>query len=94
MKTMKDWESKGGDFGQYVSPKDEIDEDLYSYFMEVLPPRTMRRYGFLCGEPASHNNAGEGVYDSFYETYEGRFFYGGCKTVKEFVDPCSDKYPL
>lgn len=94
MKTMKEWESKGGDFGQYVNPKDEIDDDLYFYFLEVLPPQTMRRYGFLVGEPASHNTKGEAVYDSFYETYEERFFYGGTKTVKEFTDPNNEKYFL
>jgi len=85
MKTMKGWESKGGDFGQYVSPKDEIDDNLYFYFLEVLPPRVMKGYGFLVGEPASHNNAGKAVYDAFYESPGGdRFYYGGCKTVDEF----------
>ena len=96
MKTMQAWNDNGGDFSKYVQPKDEIDSDMYFYFLECLPPRIiMRAYGFLVGEPASHNNKGQAVYDSFYESPDGKkFYYGGRKTVREFTDSNSEKYTL
>ena len=95
MKTFKEWGKYGGDFQNYINPKDEIDDELYWYFLEVLPPRIMRNYGFLVGEPYTHNNSNEGVYDSFYQSLDGKqYYYGGLKTVKEFTDPNNEKYTL
>ena len=58
MKTLKGWTNQGGNFSQYVKAKDEIDGEMYFYFLEVLPPRIMRGYGFLVGEPYTHNKKG------------------------------------
>ena len=87
MKTMQAWNDNGGDFSKYVQPKDEIDSDMYFYFLECLPPRIMKSYGFLVGEPYTHNSEGKAVYDSFYQSLDGkRFYYGGPKTEKQFMD--------
>ena len=93
MKTLNGWKKQGGDFGKYVNPKDEINDEIYFYFLEVVPPRIMRDYGFLVGTAAFHNNNGEAVYDSFYNNGE-QYFYGGLKTVKEFTDSNRDKENL
>ncbi len=93
MKTLKGWTK--GDFQENVKPGNEIDDEMYFYFLEVLPPRKMKGYGFLVGEPYSHNNQGKAVYDSFYESPDGkRFYYGGLKTVQQFIDPNNPKYTL
>lgn len=34
---------------------EEITEEKYNYFLEVLPPADMARYGFLVGEPTDHH---------------------------------------
>jgi len=93
MKTFNGWTK--GDFDEYVNPKEEIDEEMYDYFLGVLPPRVMKGYGFLVGEPHSHNSQGHAVYSAFYQSPNGKqFYYGGHKTVKEFTDPNDKKYTL
>ena len=95
MKTYNGWNESKLDFGEYANPGDEIDDDIYYYFLGVLPPRKMAHYGFLVGEPYSHNSDGAAVYDSFYQSPDGkRFYYGGRKTVREFTDPNSPRYNL
>ncbi|MBA7711695.1 hypothetical protein ES703_120661 [subsurface metagenome] len=95
MKTFSEWGKQKGDFSTYVNPGDEIDEEMYWYFLEVLPPRIMKNYGFLVGEPSAHNKKDEAVYDAFYESPDGkRFYYGGLKTAKEFVNSSNEKYTL
>ena len=95
MKTLEGWNKSGVNFEKFITPNDEIDSDLYWYFLEVLPPRIMRVYGFLVGEPYTHNNKNEAVYSSFYQSPDGkRFYYGGLKTAIQFVDPSEKKYTL
>lgn len=46
----------------------ETTEEVYWYFLEVLPPSFMAHYGFINCECVTHN-----LYDGFVET-KGRYF--------------------
>ena len=85
MKTMKQWNNSRLPWGKFAQPGDEVDDEIYDYFLEVLFPRKMTGSGFLVGEPASHNNQGEAMYDAFYDKPGYGFFYGGEMTVDDFM---------
>jgi len=87
MKTQEQWNASKLDFDSFITPGDEVDSGIFWYFLEVLPPRKQMSYGFLVGEPASHDpKTGEGLYLSFYERPDGKFYCGGNKTVKQFME--------
>ena len=67
MKTKKQWDESGLNFEKFITPNDEVDSEVFYYFLEVLPPRILTPYGFLVGEPANHDKKTcRGLYDSFY----------------------------
>lgn len=53
-KTMKEWNESGLDLSHYLQVGDTVDEETYWYFIEVLPPATMRANLAQIGEPCSH----------------------------------------
>ena len=79
MKTLKEWTDSKLNFEGYVKPGDEIDGDLYWYFMEVLPPVDIGKNFFLLGEAISHDENGRALYSLFVEC-EGRFYFKGSHT--------------
>ena len=87
MKTLKAWDDSPKTFEEFVSVGDEIDTSMYDYFLGIMPPRTMENHGFLMGEPATHNRAGETLYMTFLQSYvDGKAIchYAGHQTVKTF----------
>jgi len=85
-KTKEQWDEDGKDFGDFINKGDEIDEELYDYFLCFEPPECHTYYGFLGGGFYTTNNDGEFLYDSFYiSPNKERFFYRGLKTIKEFI---------
>jgi len=40
----------------------EMTGAAYWHFLECVPPKRMERGAFVCGEPYTHNDKGEGVY--------------------------------
>ena len=85
MKTYKKWTKSEKRLHEYLKKGDYIDEEMYDYFMSVLPPIKWSFHGFLVGEPYSSNSDGESTYDSFY--YIGmQYIYGGLKTIREFTE--------
>ena len=87
MKTMEQWNGSKLDFSRFAQPGDEIDDEIYFYFLGVLPPRKMTRFGFMVGEPMSHDiEQNAPTFDSFYENPSNKYFYGGAKTVKDFMN--------
>ena len=89
MKTMEQWRESKEDFTKFAKPGDEIDEEIYFYFLEVLPPAKMTGYGFLVGEPYDHNEDNKPLYAAFYnkpayDKPDDRYYYGGHKTIREF----------
>ena len=94
MKTYKQWEESKKDFMSFAQAGDEIDSKIYWYFLEVLPPAAMNSSGFLLGEPYTHNEDNEPLYEAFYKSPSDRYFFGGLKTVKEFKASSSKEYTL
>ncbi|MDO4305937.1 MAG: hypothetical protein Q4C77_03820 [Eubacteriales bacterium] len=78
IKTIKGWEmwtdsqeppcNTGWD--QYCKPGELVDEGVYDYFLDILPPRSMG-YGYLqVGEPHDHRlNPKTGKYAATYATF-------------------------
>ena len=87
MKTMKQWNGSKLDFSQFAQPGDQIDDEIYFYFLGCVPPRKMTHYGFLVGEPYSHDiEQNAPTYDAFYKSPSNKYFYGGHKTINAFMN--------
>ena len=86
MKTKKQWDDSKQNFKQFVNPGDQIDSELFYYFLEVLPPAAMLSGGFLVGEPYNTDENGNFQYDCFYEM-DRKYFYKGLITRKAFLNP-------
>lgn len=52
----------------------KIDESIYWYFLEVLPPLYSKQTGFLLLEPYSHDSDGHALRSWFYGTPEKGFY--------------------
>ena len=86
MKTLDGWHEyakahgKSG-WSEYCHPGDQISEDVYDYFLDLLPPRTMRGGYFQVGEPSdSRRNPRTGRFANTYPTFlqkNGTYFYMG-----------------
>lgn len=90
MKTLKDWHST---LEEYLKPGDEIDKELYWYFLEVLPPVYQDRGVFQPDEPYSHNSEGKPTFDTFQKITD-RYFYKGHLTTdeaKKLAMICADR---
>ena len=96
IKTLKGWHefavtNKRNDWHDYCKPGDEIDEEAYDYFLDILPPRTMKRGYFQVGEPYDIVKNETGVFEETYSTFcrrrDGarvRYFYlGNCFAGKD-----------
>ena len=68
---------------EFIQTKEEVSEEDYFEMLEVLPPERMADGGFLVGEPTRSNIAGELLYDCYVHK-NGRFYYGGELTTKDF----------
>ena len=86
MKTMEQWSTSKRDFSSFAEPGDEIDEEIFYHFLEVLPPAIMTMFGFLVGEPYSHDNNNKPLYAAFHNSPNHRYYYEGHKTVKAFIN--------
>lgn len=90
--TRKDWRKSGKDWGEFTKNKPkpvEVDEDIFMYFMEVLPPEesgktreafkdlplAVQEY-YLVGEPQSTVN-GRFVYSCFVRAFDTKYFWVG-----------------
>lgn len=92
IKTIKGWEKyadehsgENTDWGAYCKPGDIVGEDVYNYFLDILPPRHLSQTLLQVGEPHSHMmNPKTGKYQATYATFEtvgkddGAMFYRYC----------------
>lgn len=77
IKTIKGWEKyadehsgENTDWGTYCKPGDIVGEDVYNYFLDILPPRSFWRGYLQVGEPHSTAmNSKTGKYQSTYATF-------------------------
>lgn len=75
IKTMAGWhefaeKNSNGSWDKYCKPGDLVDEGVYDYFLEVLPPRSMEKGYLQVGEPHSHQmNIITGKWQATYATF-------------------------
>lgn len=75
VKTYADWT---GDFDKYAKPGDRVDEELFDYFLNVLPPECyLPGGGFQVGEPYS-TFQGKSTYATFLRVPGGFIYAGHC----------------
>lgn len=83
IKSIEGWElSPQSSWDDYAKPGDLVDESVYDYFLNILPPRSMG-YGYLqVGEPYSHQfnprtDRFEATYATFVSVEKGVYRYCG-----------------
>lgn len=70
IKTLKGWEESGKNWDDFCKPGDLVDEDVYWYFLNILPPRNMGAGYLQVGEPYdSRLNPKTGKYVATYSTF-------------------------
>ena len=58
------------DFRTYCKPRDLVGEDVFDFFINILPPRTCTGYMLQVGEPYdSRKNPNTGRFENTYETF-------------------------
>lgn len=75
LKTLEEWEESGLSLSDYLTPCDEIDEDLYQYAEDSTQPEYLSNDLLQTGE-AMFERHGLFFYDSFRVVGE-RYFYLG-----------------
>lgn len=70
IKTLQGWHDSGlGNLETYLFPGDTVDEAFVEYFIDLLPPETMRSTCMQVGEPFSHEKDEQGRYRPTYDTF-------------------------
>lgn len=54
MKTCQQWQESGLYMDKFYRVGDVVEQELYDYLLEVLPPASFGRNHVQCGEPADH----------------------------------------
>ena len=96
IKTLDGWHnSPHNSWDAYCKPGDYVDEEVFDYFLNIMPPRIMHSGYFQVGEPFdSRKNPETGRFSNTYPTFEqgrngetGEHFYrylgncfSGCRT--------------
>jgi hypothetical protein len=85
IKTRAGWHDSKLDLGKYLQVGDEVDEEMYDYFLEVLPP--IQGPGLLqISEPNDHINGGA-TYATLQRGAGNRWFYRGHCHRRQSVEP-------
>ena len=87
LKTIEDWQnSECRTWDEYCKPGDLVDQEVADYFLNILPPQTMKRGYFQVGEPHSYarnpkTGKPSGTYATFVRYGRGIWQYrGNCWT--------------
>jgi len=76
---MKQWENSSNySFTDFAKNGDEIDSEIYFYFLEVLPPIYHKNGVFQVSEPYSHIE-GKPTYQTF-QKIGSKYYYLGILT--------------
>lgn len=81
IKTYKDWDC---DLHEYLQIGDEVDEEMYYYFLEVLPPVYDSDRLVQIGESYSISKEGKETYSTL-ENINGKWIYKGHCHVGENI---------
>lgn len=96
IKSIKGWnqyaeehEEENTSWDVYCKPGDLVDEEVYDYFLNILPPRTLTRTMLQVGEPHSTAmNPTTGKYQSTYATFTAYGKIEGCGMVYQYRGNC------
>lgn len=81
VKTMESWYGSGLNFDDYCFPGDTVGEDVVDYFVNVVPPVTLRYDCVQAGEEHSCELGDDGkhrsTYTTFHRTGDGRCLFDG-----------------
>ena len=81
VKTMESWYGSGLNFDDYCFPGDTVGEDIVDYFVNVVPPVTLRYDCVQAGEEHSSEPDDSGkyraTYTTFHRTGDGRCRFDG-----------------
>ena len=88
IKTYADWNGSGKDLSQFLAIGDAVDEQMYYYFLEVLPPATNLSNLIQIGEPNSHVNNRPTF--STLKRVNGQWIYCGHCHRGQTEEPVSD----
>lgn len=79
-KPFKGWKEENYD--DYAKPGDIVDEETYDYFLDILPPATMKLGYFQVGEPYRMMKAEDGTYKETWLTFAKKgdkyYYLGHC----------------
>ena len=75
-KTFKQWAKQDKDLDDFLSPGDYIDERLYNYIGEIIPPAYYSR-NFIQGCDAIKNECDVLFYITAHRTVDNRYLYLG-----------------
>ena len=89
LKTLQGWhefaeKNSNGSWDKYCKPGDLVDEEVYDYFLDILPPRSMSRGYLQVGEPYSsafdpETGKWRQTYSTFQRAEKGVWMYlGNC----------------
>lgn len=76
IKTLKQWEKSGNNLSEFLSPGDWINEDLYLYIAEIVPPCYCSR-NFVQGGDPDRSEEDVFFYNTVYMTEDNRYLYLG-----------------
>ena len=62
MKTLKQWQESKLDLSQFLQPGDPVDDGLFDYMLEVMPPACLTPTCLQMGEPFDHDYQGRPLY--------------------------------
>jgi hypothetical protein len=82
IKTKKGWQESKQDLSQYLQPGDIVDEDMFDYFLEVMPPTCQSDRCLQIGEPFTHDDKGRPMFSTL-EKINGQWTYTGIKVTFE-----------
>ena len=79
LKTEKGWQESKKNLTEYLNIEDQVDDDMFDYFLGVLPP--IQRQGVLqISEPYSTNGKGQFTYMTLKKDDEKWFYIGAITT--------------
>lgn len=85
MKTYADWTKSQLDLSRFLQIGDAVDDQIFNYFLEVLPPKTWHADLLQIGERYSHIE-GRPTYSTLH-TVDGQWIYAGHCHAGEHREP-------
>ena len=72
---------------EFLKKDQEVTAEKYEEMLGCLPPEEMCGNAFLVGEPYDHAKDLSGNFGARYDLYfeaDGKFYYGGLASVRDF----------